>query len=350
MLKNNWDETYSRFDRWWSGEDRTTIIVADLRRPAPVYTDLDEYTDFQAAYSKHLDYLKSGAFEGDTVPDMSPYLGPGSLCTFIGANPIYSDHTIWFKEGCTSISEVKENCVRFMEEKGPGIHWYEWSTGAARYYKKQSNGKYLTSMPDLQQNLDIMAAVMGADRMFIEIMDNPGKVMELLELIHMVWEKAFNAHHEIISGENGYTAYTHYNIVGKGKTSVLQSDISCMMSADMFNEFEIPFLKRQCEELDNVIYHLDGPGAIRHLDSILSIDKISAVQWVPGAGMPGNADDSWNILYDKMVERGKGLYVFLWPDEIDAFLDRYGNGRILIRTLAESRDDQKRLSDKYTKI
>ncbi len=350
MLKNNWHETYKRFDNWWARKKGTVLIVADIKRPAPVYSDIMEYTDIKTAYSRHLIYLQSGEFAGDAVPDMSPYLGPGSLCTFIGAEPIYSDKTIWYKEGCTTTGEVMKNCLAFLDGKSIDRTWYDWSLKAGEFYKKKSNDEYVTSMPDLQQNMDVLAAVMGADRMFIEMMDHPEKVSELLYILYLVWEKAFNSHHDIITDDNGYTAFTHYNIIGKGKTSVLQSDISCMMSEDMFNEFELPLLRKQCGNLDNVIYHLDGPGAVRHLDSILSIDKINAIQWVPGAGNPGNADACWDYLYDKIVQEGKGLYVFLWPDEIDTFLEKYGKERILIRTLADTREEQEKLADKYNTL
>jgi len=350
MLKSNWQDTIDRFDRWWSRKEGTVLLIADLRRPAPVYSNISEYTNIPTAHLKHLSYLQNGAFGGDAVPDMSPYLGPGSLSTFIGAKPIYSDKTIWFEEGCTTVSKVEENCMEFLKNNVRiKSSWYGWSLNAAKFYKKNSNNEYATSMPDLQQNLDVLAAVMGADRMFIEMMDCPDRIKEVLNIIYLVWEKAFNEHHDIIVDDNGYSAYTHYNIIGKGKTSILQSDISCMMSVEMFNEFELPFLRKQCENLDNVIYHLDGPGALRHLDSILSIDRINAVQWVPGAGNPGNGDACWDYLYDKIVQKGKGLYVFLRSDEIDAFLEKYGKGRILIRSLAETREEQERLTDKYIK-
>ena len=348
MLKSNWQDTIDRFDGWWAREAGTVLLIADIRRPAPVYSGISEYTNIPTAHLKHLSYLQNGYFGGDAVPDMSPYLGPGSLSTFIGAEPIYSDKTIWFREGCATVGEVEKNCLEFLKDSGKTKSpWYGWSLKAAEYYKKNSYKEYATSMPDLQQNLDVIAGVMGADTMFIEMMDNPREIKELLKIMYSVWEKAFNEHHDIIADDSGYSAYTHYNIIGKGKTSVLQSDISCMMSIEMFNEFELSFLRKQCENLDNVIYHLDGPGAIRHLDSILSIDRINAVQWVPGAGNPGNADACWDYLYDKIVQKGKGLYVFLWPDEIDAFLEKYGKERILIRSLAETREEQEWLTDKY---
>ena len=350
MFKNNFEATIAHFNRWWSRKEGTTLLVADLKRPGPSYSNIKEFTNIELSHKKHFNYLKTGSFYGDTVPDMSSYLGPGSLCTFIGAQPLYSNKTIWYKEGCTTSDEVLENCKNFLNSNQKELPWYDWSLRATEYYKDKSEEEYMASMPDLQQNLDIVAAVMGADRMFIEIMDYPGKIHELLDSLYYVWEKAFNAHWDIIKSEDEYSAYTHYNIVGKGRTSILQSDISCMMSEDMFNEFELPYLRKQCRILDNVIYHLDGPGAVRHLDSILSIDEINAVQWVPGAGSPGNADECWYHLYDKIVQKGKGLYVFLWPDEIDTFIEKYGKGRILIRTRADSAQEQKQLVNKYSTI
>jgi 5-methyltetrahydrofolate--homocysteine methyltransferase len=348
MLKDNWKTTFERFDRWWQRKDGTVLLAADLRRPSPVYSGIQELTDVKTAFSRISQYLESGSFYGDVIPDMSSYLGPGSLCTFIGAEPIYSDDTIWYESNGKSIDDIKECCIRFLNSGDISeFPWYGWSIKASNFYLAESEGEFMVSMPDLQQNLDILAAVMGPERMFIELMDNPSGVFAVLECLYLVWEKAFTEHHEIIKEGNDYTAYTHYNIAGKGKTSVLQSDISCMMSKEMFDMFELPFLRKQCEILDNVIYHLDGPGAVRHLDSILSIEKINAVQWVPGSGNPGNADACWHHLYDKIVEKGKGLYVFLWPDEIDAFISKYGKSRILIRSLADTCEEQERLSDKY---
>lgn len=350
MLKDNFKDTISHFDRWWERKEGTTLLVADLKRPAPLYNNIEEFTNISFAYDRHFNYLKAGTFHGDTVPDMSSYLGPGSLCTFIGAQPIYSDKTIWYKEGCTTSDEIICKCESFLSDNQEDSKWYNWSLKASKFTKSKSNDEFKSSMPDLQQNLDVIAAIMGVDRLFMEIMDYPKKILALLDILYFVWDKAFKAHLDIITDNDGYSAYTHYNIIGKGSTSVLQSDISCMMSQEMFNEFEMPYLKRQCGSLDNVIYHLDGPGAVRHLDSILSIDKISAVQWVPGAGTPGNADECWYPLYDKIAQKGKGLYVFLLPEEIDMFLDKYGEGRVLIRTLVDSEEQQKQLVKKYSTI
>ena len=54
----------------------------------------------------------------------------------------------------------------------------------------------------------------------------------------------------------------------------------------MFEEFVLHTLQRDCLALTNTLYHLDGEGELRHLDRLLSIPALKAVQWVPGAGKP----------------------------------------------------------------
>jgi hypothetical protein len=67
----------------------------------------------------------------------------------------------------------------------------------------------------------------------------------------------------------------------------------------------LPGLIEECKFYDRSIYHLDGPGALKHLDSILSIPKLNAVQWVPGAGNGGF--ERWIPVYQKIQAAGKGI-------------------------------------------
>ena len=36
---------------------------------------------------------------------------------------------------------------------------------------------------------------------------------------------------------------------------------------------------------------LDGKGAIPHLDSVLTLDKLNGIQWMAGAGQPDGGSD-----------------------------------------------------------
>jgi 5-methyltetrahydrofolate--homocysteine methyltransferase len=80
-----------------------------------------------------------------------------------------------------------------------------------------------------------------------------------------------------------------------------------MISPEMFGEFAKPELEATCARLSRVFYHLDGPGQLPHLDSLLTIENLDGVQWVPGAGNP--ECDQWPEVYGKIHAAGKKIQV-----------------------------------------
>ena len=101
----------------------------------------------------------------------------------------------------------------------------------------------------------------------------------------------------------------------------LQCDFSAMLSPDMFKEFVLPDLVELTEFLDKSIYHLDGPGEIPHVDHLLTIPRLNAIQWTSGAGNCDVTDACWFEMYDKIQAAGKGLVLFVErPDQLEPLL------------------------------
>ncbi len=67
------------------------------------------------------------------------------------------------------------------------------------------------------------------------------------------------------------------------------------------------------------IYHLDGPDALRHLDSLLDIPELNVIQWTYGAG--NEPASRWMPIYQKCQAAGKGLQIGLGTDELDYFME-----------------------------
>ena len=84
---------------------------------------------------------------------------------------------------------------------------------------------------------------------------------------------------------------------------MLQCDFCCMISPRMFERFVKPELAESCRKLDRAFYHLDGPGQLRHLDSLLEIPELAGVQWIPGAGAA--PADEWIDVYRRIRAAGK---------------------------------------------
>jgi hypothetical protein len=121
-------------------------------------------------------------------------------------------------------------------------------------------------------------------------------------------------------------AFCYFSLWGPGRTTKLQCDISAMISPDDFRTFALPFLEEQCRHIDYTLYHLDGVDAIRHLDALLEINDLNAIQWTPGYGQPQGGDPRWYPLYRKIRDAGKAVMInWIQLDELRPLLDQVGN-------------------------
>ena len=78
-------------------------------------------------------------------------------------------------------------------------------------------------------------------------------------------------------------------IIYDGLFYIPSNDFFYMISKEMFDDVFLPGIISECRFYEKCIYHLDGEGDLRHLDSLLEIGELDGVQWVPGAGNEGFA-------------------------------------------------------------
>ncbi len=93
---------------------------------------------------------------------------------------------------------------------------------------------------------------------------------------------------------------------------MLQCDFCYMISPAMFARFVLPELESCCNFLENAFYHLDGVGALPHLDMLLGIESLVGIQWVPGAGQSGPQD--WLDVLGRIRGAGKLCQVSVSPE------------------------------------
>ncbi len=81
----------------------------------------------------------------------------------------------------------------------------------------------------------------------------------------------------------------------------------------------LPELAREWAWLDHSLYHLDGPGAIRHLDSLLAAPDLNGIQWVPGAN--SGPATRWIPLLKRIQSAGKCIHYSIAPEELDVLIE-----------------------------
>jgi hypothetical protein len=88
--------------------------------------------------------------------------------------------------------------------------------------------------------------------------------------------------------------------------------------------------------VDAAIFHLDGPEAARHLDDLLDIRKLKAIQWEPGAA--ARPMTRWIGLVKRIQEAGKAVHVACSEAEVPALLEALDPRGLIIRTQCKSED------------
>ena len=192
------------------------------------------------------------------------------------------------------------------------------------------------SFPNL--NIDFgpgsLAAYLGSD---IGFKEEPEKVGERIKEVTDCYYDYYNRFYDVIKDEEGGNAYTVFQIWGPGRTVKLQCDFSAMMAPDDFRTYIQPSLKAQAEKADHVLYHLDGPAAIKHMDALMEIDGIDALQWTSGDAGPDGTLPDWDVIYDKAIAAGKSIWVKVysgefedWIRNVDRIVKKYGSHSLFL--------------------
>lgn len=308
LLKPDWEDAQERFVAWWQGGHyrRGTFAIT-----APRATDLppvEPPSDVRAFWTDP-DWRIAAAerrfaatwFCGEAFPYFDTNLGPGSLALYLGSEAALAKDTVWYLPLGRTPAEVP--ALRFDPEN----RWWRASRRLVEEGVRRGRGRYLTSFPDLIENLDIVSSLVGPQDTLYALVDDPAGVKRLIGEVNELYFRCYDELYALLDGERLGSCFSAFQIWGPGKTAKVQCDASAMISPAMFAEFVAPALTEQLARLDFSAYHLDGPEAVKHLDALLGIPGLNAIQWTPGAGQPGPGDPRWWPMYRRIQAGGKGL-------------------------------------------
>jgi len=324
----DWEQTQRAFENWWQCEGMVLWMTATLPKPREPISLPMEPNDFEERWcNPHYridlsEYRMSHTeFFGEAFPQADIQIGPGSLGTFLGANPQFAANTVWYQP-----------CIADPETYGPicfeteNNHWLDVHLAMIDEALKRSQDRWLVGIPDLIENLDTLAALRGDEPLFFDLIERPGWVSESLAAINEAFFQAFDIFYNRVKDDKGGSIFNPFAIWGPGKTAKVQCDTSASISPRMFRNFVAPYLDAQCRWLDYSLYHLDGTTCLQHLDNLLEIDSINAIEWTPqDQSQPSGGSPYWYDLYKRIKSAGKGVQVIgVRDDELIPLLDAIG--------------------------
>lgn len=340
----DWPEAADRLARWWEGEY--------LGRPAMALTaprdgfrwdSVPEAPDLWQHWT-HPDYviprtdqgIRGTAWFAEACPQTWVNLGPVSMAGFLGTGIHVRPDTVWQ-------SPIVADWLDFWPVFDPQNEWWQITVRLAEALVEAGEGKWFVANADLGDAGDTLSYLRGPERLCLDLLEGPRERLErvrdeLVELLCGFYEALTAIVARRMSGTSSWLG-----VWSPARTATLQCDFSCMISAPLFAEFFAPAIAEQTRRLDHVIYHLDGPGALQHLETLLSLPRLHAIQWVPGAGNESAAHPRWRPLLRRIISAGVRLHMGVAPEEIEPLLAEIPARGLFLQTGCGSEEEAREL-------
>ena len=319
---DDWDKRLARQDAAWDCEiiDRPVLHMS-VGRPNPDYPPPAErqydslrerWFDTERVVEQAVHRSMNTLFLGDSLPSTYPNLGPEIFSAYFGQELEYGERTSWSIPFIDDWNDIDH--VEFSRENSYYLKIEEMTEALLAAGK----GKFYTGYTDLHPGGDCLAAFRDPQQLNFDMIENLDAVKAMLTHVEDVFLEVFD-HYTNYLRSQGQAIATWPGIQSSKRWHVPSNDFSCMISNKMFEDVFLPDIARECRHAEASIYHLDGPDALRHLDALLEIPELNAIQWVYGAGN-GRATD-WLDVYKKCQAAGKGIQLGVGLDELDTIID-----------------------------
>ena len=336
----------ARNEAFWEGEleeyPLLWVTAAGARlgnSPTAPATDEEQWTNVDYQIAKTEDALSRTYFAGDALPIHNPWLGPDQFAAWLGGTLSFStkDNTSWTKP-------IIEDWADFPDFRiQPDNRWWRTYLQILHASVERGKGRWATAYPDLHTGIDGLGAMRGPERLMMDLLAEPAVIARAMGQMTRLWKEIVDEVTAIIlPGGQGTTNWT-YGWSANRFVCVGQNDFSCLIGPQMFDQFVLEDTTACCDHVDRSIYHLDGPGAIHHLQRLLEIDSLDCIQWIQGAGAP--LPSHWLDLLKRIQVGGKTVQVFYsgahgggadFRQEIDALCGTLDPARLFIAADVDS--------------
>ena len=317
-IKPDWDEAVARMRNWWTGKPTDRAVAAVyapkagvVRRPSRDAVP-GKYTDFETIAWNFEASLDSTFYGGEAFPCHWIYHGPVPMSAYFGGEPEFRPDTVWYAPRYDNWEAARTWAF------DPGNRWWQMALDLTRRSLERARGRYLVSGCGLSGLADVIANLWGVEATLMQAAVEPETIVGLLQRMVAAFRKMHDDLYEMTRPyQDG--SFDWRRTWAPGRMCSLQNDISCMVSPAMFREVFLDEIRQEARHVDHTIYHLDGPGAIQHLDALLEIEELHCVQWVPGAGASEDPMD-WLPLLRRIQGKGRKVQVSCPPERVGALL------------------------------
>ena len=324
-LKPDFDESFARYEAYWNQAivDRPLVAIAlpparserERAVPRPAYSshtarwlDIDQRVEEDVWTVEHTHLI------GDAMPIVWPNMGPEIFSAWCGTGYEFGETTTW---STPSIGNWDLDASRARVDLEHPL--FRKTLEYTDKLIERGRGHFIVGLTDFHPGGDHLAALRDPAELAIDLIENPDWVARMVAVATYEFFGVYDIFYKRLS-EAGMPSTSWIPLLAQGRYYIPSNDFSALISPAMFEEFFLDGIAQECRFLDRSIYHLDGPDAVRHLDMLLEIPELDAVQYIPGAG---NEDlERWIPVYQRIQAAGRSMQVLdVTIDNLDVLFD-----------------------------
>ncbi len=295
---------------------------------------MDFVIDRQMKIMDHTNYF------GMAVPFHYVDYGSSALACVYGSEPIYKDEvTIWADPGYQSIEQVLDLCI------DPENTAWKTIIQLLERSAELAENHHMVSLFAFMGMADLLAGLYGTENFLTDLLLKPDLVHRAMSHFKNDWIEVFHKLNSILDKSGNKGSISWPGIWTPGTSFTIQEDTAYMLAPEQFEEFCLPHIRDFVESIEYPFFHLDGIGMIPHLDFLLDIPKLKAIQWQPGAGH--ESLDRWTDLIRKILDADKSVQVYARAEEVEPLIKKVGTKGVLAILTDEREDSIKRIMEKF---
>lgn len=305
-----------RWTKWWQCEgDRPLLVAATAKHPdvpGGKWLDLiDQPRAWLAAQRQALDNLHC---VGDFIPFIRADLGPVAMAAFLGA-PLHlapREQTSWQDPIIDSWDTPPEIAV------DPDNEWLQKALALMEVTAQDAAGRYLVCTPDLTGAIDALVNMRTPEKLAMDLYDHRDDVLQAAAHAVDGWEFVFSEMYDRVLGQGaGITQWI--NCWADGPFTVPTCDFNALIGREDFRDVCMPSLTEQARRAGLCVFHLDGPDAARHAETMARDPDITAIEYVPGAATPSALAKL--PMFKMFQEHRVPLFLEVQKEEVQSIID-----------------------------
>jgi len=314
--KHDWDRAKQRWTAFWDRlpVDRPCLDVQAPRESGP---DLPTPPSQQARWldpdyvaERWLAILENTYYAAEAVPTYWPLIMAGWTLG-CSEDVVFNARTIYHPVVMSGMNEP------LNWDPGPSDPWRAKLEKLVNRLLDMAPGRFLVGYTLQLPINDLLTLLRGVDEFLADLGEDCDACCRLMDQGLPRWIEVFEHFRDLIDARqtDGHV-WSWPGLWSREFVMITQSDMSCMISEDMFGRYVMRELNVLGDRYERIWYHLDGRGAKRHLKKLLEQPYIKAIQYIPSPDEPPSGPAHMD-LYRQVQSAGRCLELYASADNIE---------------------------------